>query len=168
MNELKSLKMPNGESVLELSQRCPQLFVLVRHRGCTFCREALSELSTALPEIKKKNLEVTVVHMGGDESSAKLAEEFNLPEVQFISDSKREYYRVLGARRGSLKEVLGPRVWKRGLIDGALKKFGIGGLEGDGFQLGGVFLVKNGECQHLHDPCDAADVEKWDQLLSRI
>jgi hypothetical protein len=39
--------------------------------------------------------------------------------------------------------VLGPAVWRRGLA--ALVKHGIGRMEGDGFQLGGVFLIREGK-----------------------
>lgn len=144
------------------------VFVLVRHSGCTFCREALSELSNNLGLIKKKNLVPVVVHMGSKESSLKMKKDYDLDSVKFIEDPKKVFYKFFGARRGNLKEILGPKVLKQGIFGGSLLKHGIGKVEGDTLQLGGVFMLNQGESELLHEPCNAADVENWDKVLSKV
>jgi hypothetical protein len=42
----------NGESLLSLSRRRPQLVVCLRHLGCTFCRESLADLARLRSEIE--------------------------------------------------------------------------------------------------------------------
>jgi peroxiredoxin len=164
---IRDLKLPGEESLIEESKAQPHLLVLVRHRGCTFCREALSELSKNLDLLKERGLKTYVVHMGSIESGQLMKKEFELDGVEMISDPDQLYYQALGARRGSFKELFGPRVWKRGFQAGVLKDHGLGKLEGDGLQLGGVFLVESGRVNHLHDPCDAADVENWNEILDK-
>ncbi len=144
------------------------LFILVRHRGCTFCRESLDRLQKQVQKIKAQNLFPVVVHMGDQISSELMQEEFNLKDVLFIPDEKKLFYKALSARRGSLSEVLGVNVLTKGVFSGALFKYGIGRLEGDGFQLGGVYLYKKNQTQVLHRPQNAADVENWDLIFSKI
>ncbi len=166
IRSLDDLKFDSGESFVEKSKAQPLLFVLVRHRGCTFCREALDELSKNMKKITDKGYKPYVVHMGSSESGNLMKDEYSLDQVEFISDPNKNIYRLFGARRGTLKELFGPRVWARGVVAGMLKKHGVGKLEGDGFQLGGVYLLEDGKLRHVHDPCDAADVEDWNKLLA--
>ena len=159
---LKERKLP-----LELLQD-GHLFILVRHRGCTFCRESLTNLAKNLEKIQAKGLTPVVVHMGDEISSDLMAKEFGLEDVSIVADPDRSLYKFFGARRGRFQEVLGPEVLKKGVMSGALFKYGIGKLEGDGFQLGGVYLIKNQQIHLLHRPENAADVENWSQLLRNL
>ncbi len=166
-----------SQSIIELIKNHPKLsthqeksllFILVRHRGCTFCRESLSRLTLQLNNIIAKGLLPVVVHMGDDLSSELMQKEFQLKEVLFISDPQKKFYKALSARRGSFNEVLGLDVLKKGIFSGALFKYGIGPLEGDGFQLGGIYLVQNNKTTVLHRPVNAADTENWDQILLKV
>lgn len=109
-----------------------------------------------------------VVHMGSELSSKTMASDYELGDVKFVSDPERELYKEFGARKGSFVEVLGPKVVKRGVMSGAVMKYGIGKLEGDGFQLGGVYLFYEDQITCLHRPENAADVENWDQILEKL
>lgn len=162
---IRDLKLNDGRSILEASESSNLLFVFVRHRGCTFCREALSSLSIHKEKLRSLGYEVFVVHMGDKKSSHLMQEDFGLKDLEFISDPKRSYYKAFGARRASLTEALGPKVIFKGLFGGKLKKYGVGKLEGDGFQLGGVFTLVKSKLKFVHDPCDASDVEDWPALI---
>lgn len=165
--DLKSLVW-DGKSLVEQSQKVPLLMVFVRHKGCTFCREALSELANNLPMILQKGLRPVVVHMGPESTSLELKNEYKLDSVGWISDPQKKFYAAFGLKRGSLKQLFGPRVVARGFVAGVLKGHGLGAIEGDSLQMGGIFLVQKGLVQKLHDPCDAADVGDWNQILKSV
>ena len=49
---LEEAQTTSGGSLAELSNRQPVLLVLLRHSGCTFCREALADLAVRRAEIE--------------------------------------------------------------------------------------------------------------------
>lgn len=164
---LKDLQVKKS-SLLEMSGKAPLLMVFVRHKGCTFCREALSELAKNIKPILAKGLKPYVVHMGPESTSLELKNEYGLDSVEWISDPQKKFYAAFGLKRGSLNQLFGPRVVARGFVAGVLKGHGIGAIEGDSLQMGGIFLVKKGVVTKLHDPCDASDVGDWNQILNKI
>ncbi len=156
----------NHPLLKDVNKSAKNIFLLVRHRGCTFCRESLSELAKYKLKIRDKGISIHVVHMGDSVSSDLMKKEFGLEDVHFISDPNRELYQFFGARRGSLQEVLGPKVLRKGILGGSLLKHGIGKLEGDGFQLGGLYYSHQDTLQCWHRPENAGDVEDWPQILA--
>jgi hypothetical protein len=144
------------------------LFLLVRHRGCTFCRETLTALSQNQIKLEQKGYKVVVIHMGEEESSALIQEEFSLHKIQVLADPNRHLYKLFGARRGRFTEVLGAQVVKKGILSGALFKYGVGALEGDGFQLGGLYLLTDDTINCIHHPQNAADVEDWPAIIKTL
>jgi hypothetical protein len=162
----RDLKLSDQTLIGEASEKSKLLFVFVRHRGCTFCREALTNLSIHKKDLVDRGYKIIVVHMGPVESSEVMKKEFDLTDVEFISDPERTYYKAFGARRANLLEALGPQVIAKGLFGGKLKKYGVGKIEGDGFQLGGVFTVENQKLEFIHNPKNTSDVEDWSDLIS--
>ncbi len=146
----------------------PHLLILVRHQGCTFCRSALDDLSKAESQIQELGVRTVVVHMGGEAASEELRRDFGLKNTQVISDPELRFYRALGAKRGTWLQLFGPRIWWRGFVDGVLRGFGVGTLSGDGFMLGGVWLVRARKLTKVHDSCDAADNPQWPSLISQV
>jgi hypothetical protein len=138
---LHNVPSQRGRTIAELSS--PGVLVLfIRHAGCTFCREALAELARVRKELESQGLRLVVVHMSRVDTASALLERYGLGDVDHFSDPECRMFRALELARGSLWQVLGPAVWSRGLT--ALVKHGIGRIDGDGFQLGGVFLVRDG------------------------
>ncbi len=142
--------------------------VLVRHSGCTFCRETLELLSHHQKAIISSGFRITVVHMGPSEEEPLLSQKYRLHEVDWVSDPERRWYRYFGFQRGRWGQLFGPQVWWRGLVAGVFKGHGVGSLSGDGFQLGGVVVCDSGSCRILHRSRDAADIGNWDLLLNAI
>jgi peroxiredoxin len=132
-----------GSSLAEMSRLQPVLAVFLRHAGCTFCREALSDLAARRFEIEKSGVTLALVHMGTAESFAAFAGRYGLGAVPAISDPERRLYRGLGLRRGTLAQLLGLSVWWRG-AQVFFSGHGVGLLGGDGTQMPGVFLIRNG------------------------
>ena len=119
------------------------LVLFIRHAGCTFCREALAELAAARDRLEAQGLALAVVHMSQTEPAATLLSRYGLSDIDHFSDPDCRLFRAFSLSRGSLWQVLGPAVWRRGLA--ALVKHGIGKPTGDGFQLGGAFIVRDGQ-----------------------
>ncbi|MCX8510558.1 MAG: SelL-related redox protein, partial [Chthoniobacteraceae bacterium] len=145
-----------GSSLAELSQKHPLLLVCLRHSGCTFCREALADLSVGRASIEKNGTKLVLVHMGTVESFSAFTAKYGLSDVSAISDPERRLYRGLGLRRGKLSQLFGWRVWWRGqksFFEGHRP----GALEGDGTQMPGVFLIQRGRVVRRFIHADAAD-----------
>ncbi|MEI7775406.1 MAG: SelL-related redox protein [Verrucomicrobiota bacterium] len=153
---LAETKDNRGSNLAELSQKHPLLLVCLRHSGCTFCREALTDLSAGRVGIEKNGTKLVLVHMGTVESFAAFTAKYGLSDVSAISDPERRLYRGLGLRRGKLSQLFGWRVWWRGqksFFDGHRP----GALEGDGTQMPGVFLIQRGRVVRRFIHADAAD-----------
>jgi peroxiredoxin len=122
-----------------------KLLVFLRHSGCTFCRETLSELSRLMPELAQQSIEPIVVHMGDLEEGRSMLHRHRLDQTVHISDPACTLYRKYGLSRGTFLQLFGPAVWWQGFKAGILRGHGLGKLSGDGFQLGGSVLLRNGK-----------------------
>lgn len=140
---LEEAETTSGGSLAELSNRQPVLLVLLRHSGCTFCREALADLAVRRAEIEAKGAKIALVHMGTADSFADFASSYGMGDVAAVSDPERRLYRGLGLRRGRLGQLFGWSVWWRG-AKSFFEGHHPGALEGDGTQMPGVFLIHQG------------------------
>lgn len=129
----------------EMSMQTPLLVVFLRHSGCTFCREALADLALQRPAIEAAGTRLAFVHMSAEGKASTLLQRYGLGDVARVSDPSKHLYRAFGLPRGSLKRLFGPKVWLRGLSAGVLHRHGLGPIDGDGFQMPGVFLIYHGE-----------------------
>ncbi|MFN0129348.1 MAG: SelL-related redox protein [Verrucomicrobiales bacterium] len=132
-----------GRSVAELSQERPVLAVMLRHSGCTFCRQAMSDLRAARASIEASGTTIVLVHMSEAAAFAAFATEYGLDDLPAVSDPDRRLYRGLGLRRGRLSQLLGPSVWWRGFLSWKAGH-AAGTLTGDVKQMPGVFLIHHG------------------------
>lgn len=142
-----------GKSIAELSREAPRLVVFLRHAGCTFCREALADIASQRARIESRGTRLMLVHMGDDAAGRAMAERYGLADVSRLSDPQQSLYASFGLSRGTLGQLFGSRVWLRGFRAGVIDRHGVGGLVGDGFQMPGVFLVRDGRvvAGHVHE-----------------
>lgn len=145
-----------GPSLDDLSRERPQLVVFLRHLGCTFCREALGDLRTRRRGIEEGGTGIVLVHMAPDEVAAEFLRQYDLGDLPRIADPEKRLYASFGLRRGSLTQLFGPRVWWRGFI-ATLGGHKVGKLVGDGFQMPGVFLVRDGRVDRAYRHETAGD-----------
>ena len=68
---LEQARTQDGVSVAELSDQTPVLLVFLRHFGCTFCREALADVSARRNEFKANDARLVLVHMVSDAEAAR-------------------------------------------------------------------------------------------------
>jgi peroxiredoxin len=153
---LEETKTQRGDSLSVLSKEHPVMLVFLRHSGCTFCREALADLSKARSTIEKHGTQLALVHMGTADSFASFAAGYGLEDVAAVSDPGRRLYRGLGLRRGKLGQLLGLGVWWRG-TKSFFSGHRPGALEGDGTQMPGVFLIHQGRVVRRFIHANAAD-----------
>ncbi len=157
----------NGVSLLSLNDESPVLVSLMRHSGCTFCREMLSDLSSRKDEAHRRGYSLAIVTMSSDDANAALASEFGLEDASWISDPERRVYRALELKRGTFLQLFGPRVFLGGL-KAALRGNGIGRLDGDGFQLAGAFVIHHGRIVRAFRHKTAADRPDFGSLACEL
>jgi len=103
--------------------------------------------------------------MGATETARRFKAEYELPFTVLV-DKKRESYRLLGLERGSVIDVMGPRVWAKGAM--SFLKHGQGVAKEDPLQLGGVAIIKNGEPVFVHRSVTSSDNAPIDTLLEAL
>ncbi len=155
-----------GTDLLEASRKQPQFLVFLRHFGCTFCREALSDLSTIKDRLREVGTRLVLVHMSSENEACEMLDSYGLPSVTAISDPDRVLYSAFALRRGTPAQLLGWSVWKRGWHAGVRDGHGIGWLRGDASQMPGAFVVAGGRvvAQFIHET--AADRPDYVDLAS--
>jgi hypothetical protein len=84
------------------------------------------------------------VYLGAAEQAAERFEKYGLSDVSRIHDPKQALYKAFDLKRASLGQVLGWKVWQRG-IEAFVNGHGVGMLAGDGLQMPGVFLLHHGQ-----------------------
>ena len=161
----RNTKVSNGQNLWELGLHQKLLLIFVRHAGCTFCRETLTELKGKLPGLQSQKITPVVVHLGTPEDGQRMLDRAGLQTTLHVSNPNADLYRAYELKRGQLSQLLGPRVWWRGFQSAILKGHGTGPLVGDGFQLGGAFLVENGRIVKSFPAKDAADKVPFECLL---
>ena len=140
---LREIKTTTGQSLAEISRGQIVLVVFLRHSGCTFCREALADLSSRRAELEKRGVKLALVHMTTAGSFAAFAGGYGLGDVPAIADPEKRLYRAIGLKRGTLLQLLGWSVWVRG-AGAFFSGHRVGKLEGDGMQMPGTFIIRDG------------------------
>ena len=146
----------SGESLAALSEKSPVLLVLLRHEGCTFCRNAMSDIARLRRQIEGAGTRIVLGHMGTAEDFAAFAERYGLADIAAVADPQRTLYKGLGLQRGRMMQLIGLRVlwaWVRSSVAGHLP----GRIKGDPLQLPGAFLLHHGQVIKRHSYRDAAD-----------
>ncbi len=146
-----------GPTIAELSQGHDVLVLFLRHSGCTFCREALADLAARRSKLEAAGMTPVVVHMSQPQVAQAMFDSYGLGDVFRISDPGQQLYRAYGLTRGSVKQLLGPKVWWRGFLAALVDRHGFGKLDGDGFQLPGVFVVRDNQIVKAYRHATAAD-----------
>jgi hypothetical protein len=132
-----------GRNIFDLSADSRVLLVFLRHAGCSFCREALSDLARARHTIAAAGTRIVLVHMGDTRSFETLLLKNGLSDLDRICDPDQSLYKAFGVRRGSLAQLFGPKVLWRAIPGGVLARHGIGVPGDDPAQMPAIFLISN-------------------------
>lgn len=151
--------LPDGSPLRLLSDSKPTLVVLLRSFGCTFCREAMSDIAAIKPAIEREGANVAFVHGASTEDAAPWFAKYGLADVTNVSDPSLALYKAFGLGRTSATALIDPVVWARGAVCSLSHGFGVQTAELMR-QLPGVFVVHDGRilAQYRHrSPADRPD-----------
>lgn len=150
----------------DLQQTKPTIVVALRHHGCTFTAVTLVELQRNLSEIQSKGFALIILHMDSTREFQAYAKKYlgNSKTWDHISDPGRKYYKALGLKKGSIIQVLGPNEFFHAMI-AICKGHGIGPLRGDGFQLSGIAVIKEGKIVDSYKAQNASDKLPFKKII---
>ena len=114
------------------------LLVFLRHFGCIFCRESVKDLQ-AISAKDPNYPNVVLVYQGSPKAGEEFFGQF-WQAARAIADRPKRFYNAFGLRHGTLTQLLGPRVWVRGVEAMAKGNF-IGKPVGAPLVLPGYFLI---------------------------
>jgi NAD(P)-dependent dehydrogenase (short-subunit alcohol dehydrogenase family)/peroxiredoxin len=123
-------------------------------------------LRDRIDEIRARGAELVIVGNGATHFAAPFREDYQL-DCPLLVDPELRAYRAAGLRRGRV-EALSPRLpWKaiRALRAGSRQ----GAIEGDVWQLGGVFVIRrDGELAYRYVSREAGDHPPVDDILAAL
>lgn len=154
----------DGRSLSAISRSQKTLVVFLRHSGCTFCRQALDELRKQSSKLASESIIPVIVHMGTMEEGKKMLASHQMIDTLQVSDPSCRLYRAYELDRGSLSQLFGMEVWWAGFKAALVQRHGLGKLAGDGFQLGGAFLIRDDKIIESHRSTSAADATPFCKL----
>ena len=140
---LRSVEDQYHSTLYEISNSAPTLVVFLRHFGCCFCKEALSDIHDSISSIQSAGAKIVLVHMAEEDEAATLLASYGLADLSRISSPDQSLYRYFGLGRGTAGKILAPKVISRAL-EALLHGHAIGRFQGDTMQMPGAFLIHRG------------------------
>lgn len=159
---LHTSRPENGE-LKELNLEAKSIIVALRHQGCTFSRENLEHLSKHIDNYQKYGYTTYLLHMSPNEQIKPLIAKYIEGDIKLISDPHGKYYQVLQLSKATFLQAFGLKEFMRGIL-GIVKGYGLGPLRGDGFQLGGVFVLHGDEVVQSYRSKRASDIYPFHKI----
>lgn len=154
-----------GATLAALSEESPVLLVLLRHEGCPFCRNVMSDIARLRDRIEATGARIVLGHMSDPQNFAAFATRYGLASLPAVADPDRNLYKGLGLRHGRLWQLMGPKVlwaYLKSIVAGHLP----GRIKGDPLQLPGAFLLHRGQVIRGHVYRNAGDKPDYVSLAS--
>lgn len=147
---LESYTTQTGETLSSLLSGSPVLLVFLRHFGCTFCREAISEIRSLRKEIEALGTRLAFVHLSDDDSQAQLFfSQYGLADLPRVSDPPGKLYESFGLARAKWRQYINSESILRALINW-LEGNWLGWPAGDVQRMPGLFLISEGEIRKAY------------------
>ncbi|MCB0620803.1 MAG: AhpC/TSA family protein [Saprospiraceae bacterium] len=162
---LREMTTNTGEDLYKFSYRQPVMLVFLRHFGCIFCREALADISKRRASIEEQGTQIVFVHMSENAIAERYFQRYDLDGALHISDPECRYYAAFGLTKGTFTQLFGLQVWMRGFTAGVINGHGVGSQLGDGFQMPGVFIIREGEVREEFIHKLASDRPDYEELV---
>jgi hypothetical protein len=154
---LHQARSQNGASLWELSFDRPVLLVFLRHFGCTFCRETLSDIAAKREFLSEKRILPAFVHMVPEDQAGPEFTRYGVEDLPRFSDPEKRLYSVFGLKPARWRQLLGLKVWVRGFLSAIVNGHGFSGPKGDPMQMPGVFLLRRGQVLRAFEHTTPAD-----------
>jgi AhpC/TSA family len=141
---LAGIHTESGANLLELANASPVLLIFLRHFGCSFCRQAISDVAELKGEFDKRGVRPVFMHLGTPERAKPFFDYYGIGDVERVSDPEASVYQnpvFAISRIHPVLTLFQPSVWA-GWMKGALFKHGIGAVKEDGKQMQAIFFLK--------------------------
>src|SRR5258707_14244654 len=89
-----SIRTESGASLLALAEASPVLLVFLRHFGCAFCRQAISDVAGLKGELDARGVRPVFVHLGTPERAKPFFEYYGIGDVERVSDPEAKVYQL--------------------------------------------------------------------------
>ena len=155
-------RLSSGETLSEAAEKQTVALVFLRHFGCTFTRQLLRGLEELEADTTRHGARLVLVHMMQRGGESKYLGDGS--GVARIADPMCELYRAFGLGKGGFLELFGPKVWYRGFV-AIFRGCGVGHLAGDGLQMPGAFLFRNGKIIAGQPARSASDLPDLPELF---
>ncbi len=166
MIDISNIQTNTEESIKTLSQDHPIMLVFLRHFGCVFCRDSLKELSETQGFFKENGVEIIFVHMTENDIAEMYFEQFGLKGYKHISDPSCDLYLHFGLIKGNFNQLFGLKNIIRG-FEATMKGTFISLKQvGDGFQMPGIFMLKDGEVKNSFIHRFASDIPDYKEIVN--
>ena len=164
LKSLESIITNQGLSLACYSDHQPTMLVFLRHFGCTFCKEALTEIKKNRAAIELEGTKIILVHLETEEVAAKATQKYNLADLPRISDPTKKLYKAFGLQKGNMLQLFGFNVIIRGFIAGLINGNLPAKPKADPYQMPGVFVIYKGAVMHTFKHTTAADRPDYIEL----
>jgi hypothetical protein len=157
-----------GTNLLALTESTPVLLIFLRHFGCSFCRQTISDISDLRGEMQERGVRPVFVHLGTPEIARAHFDYYGLSDVERVHDPQAKLYQhpVFGLSRTNPFAHFFKPVVVTGWLKGAIFKHGIGTIQGDGEQMPGVFFLRGPEIVREHVHRTIADEVDYRSLIA--
>ncbi len=164
-NKFQSIISNKGSSLYDLSTENTVMLIFLRHFGCVFCQEALQDISNNRSNWEKEGIKLVLVHPSDEASGDKYSSQFGLSDIDRISDPDCKLYELFGLVKGSFSQLFGLQTMIRGFQ--VATKGNLPSLKqvGDGFQMPGIFLIRNGNIRERYIHKNASDRPDYNELI---
>jgi peroxiredoxin len=134
-----------GVSLATLVER-PLFLVFLRHFGCTFCREAVADLSEKRRAIEAKGAPLAFIHLGTEEKAQWFFKPYGMLDVPRFGDPQGRLYEAFGLLRAELRQYLNSESILR-MLNAWFRGHFVGFPAGDIERMPGAFLIDRGKIQ---------------------
>jgi peroxiredoxin len=160
---LITVTLHDGRSVelSELYRDRPVALVFLRHFGCIFCREQITQLRSF------PNENIVLVSMAKIDDCKDFRERMESPQ-RMISDPLKTVYEQFGLKRGSFTQMFNSTTFKRG-FEAMSSGNRVGAPVGDPWMLAGTFIINtDGEVVFSHFSRDASDNLSGEMIVQKL
>lgn len=164
---LRSTITEQGSTLLELADASPLLIIFLRHFGCSYCRQAIHDVAVVHDDLWARGVRPVFVHLGTSERAKPYFDHYGLSQVERVSDPEARLYGhpVFHLKRTHpLSHFFRPAVLK-GWMMGGIRKYGIGWIREDSYQMPGVFVLRDRQVVNSFEFKTIADQPDYLALL---
>ena len=159
------LNLREGGSLADQLGDAPTLVVFLRHFGCAFCKETVSDLRKLSAEVPGYP-PVLFFFLGTPEEGREFFDRY-WPEARAIADRPKQFYTAMGLRRASVNQLMGLQVWTCG-FRALTKGHFMGKPVGDPWIMPGAFIVHGGDVIWCHAFTHQGDHPDWASIPQKI